>query len=416
MQAREKIYFKTFGCRTNIYDTELMKSYIKDYEITSDEENADIVVINSCTVTNSADSGVRSYINGVKKRGAKVILTGCGAVSKGKELFDKNSVFGVIGASKKEDINSLLKFQKPFFELGNLESIDKNIVTNYENHTKAFIKIQEGCDFVCSYCIIPSVRGKARSMDEESIINEAKILASNGYNELVLTGTNIGSYGKDTNSSLGKLLGRLGLINGIKRIRLGSIEPSQIDESFREILKESWLERHLHIALQHTSEEMLRIMRRRNRALKDIELFLELRELGFALGTDFIVGHPGESERIWLEAVENFKKFPLTHLHCFAYSPRDNTHSATMKTDVSGDVAKNRMKILKEIVFQNNLKFRLENKIALNVLVEQKNGEFYEGFDQFYNKVRIKTDKDIIKEWTVIDEYEIKDEANYAKI
>ena len=416
---REKVYFKTFGCRTNIYDTELMKSYVKDYDIVSDENEADIVVVNSCTVTNSADSGARSYINGIKKRGARVILTGCGAVSKGKELFNKSAVFGVIGASKKEDINALLKSQDPFFELGNLKSIDKNIVTNYENHTKAFIKIQEGCDFACSYCIIPAVRGKARSMDEEAILREAKILAYNGYNELVLTGTNIGSYGKDTGSSLGRLLGRLGKIGGIKRIRLGSIEPSQIDESFREILKESWLERHLHIALQHTSEAMLRIMRRRNQAFRDLELFLELSQMGFALGTDYIVGHPGESEEIWSEALVNFKKFPLTHFHCFAYSPRTGTHSADMKTDVSGDVAKARLKILKQIVAENNFKFRQEYAKkggSLNVLVEQLNGEFYEGFDQFYNKVKIKTDKQILKEWAVIDKFEVKSEGDYAQI
>ena len=416
---REKVFFKTFGCRTNIYDTELMKSYVKDYDIVSDENEADIVVVNSCTVTNSADSGARSYINGIKKRGAKVILTGCGAVSKGKELFSKSAVFGVIGASKKEDINALLKSQDPFFELGNLKSIDKNIVTNYENHTKAFIKIQEGCDFACSYCIIPAVRGKARSMDEEAILREAKILAYNGYNELVLTGTNIGSYGKDTGSSLGRLLGRLGKIGGIKRIRLGSIEPSQIDESFREILRESWLERHLHIALQHTSEAMLRIMRRRNQAFRDLELFLELSEMGFALGTDYIVGHPGESEEIWSEALENFKKIPLTHLHCFAYSPRSSTHSADMKMDVSGDMAKARLKVLKQIVAENNFKFRQEhakNGGSLNVLVEQLNGEFYEGFDQFYNKVKIKTDKQILKEWAVIDKFEVKSEGDYAQI
>ena len=416
---REKVYFKTFGCRTNIYDTELMKSCVKDYDIVSDENEADIVVVNSCTVTNSADSGARSYINGIKKRGARVILTGCGAVSKGKELFNKSAVFGVIGASKKEDINALLKSQDPFFELGNLKSIDKNIVTNYENHTKAFIKIQEGCDFACSYCIIPAVRGKARSMDEEAILREAKILAYNGYNELVLTGTNIGSYGKDTGSSLGRLLGRLGKIGGIKRIRLGSIEPSQIDESFREILKESWLERHLHIALQHTSEAMLRIMRRRNQAFRDLELFLELSEIGFALGTDYIVGHPGESEEIWSEALVNFKKFQLTHLHCFAYSPRTGTHSADMKVDVSGDVAKARLKILKQIVAENNFKFRQEHARkggSLNVLVEQLNGEFYEGFDQFYNKVKIKTDKQILKEWAVIDKFEVKSEGDYAQI
>lgn len=411
----QKIFFKTFGCRTNIYDTELLKSYIKDYEITNDEDAADIVVINSCTVTNSADSGVRNYINGVKRRGAKVVLTGCGAVSKGKELFN-SGIFGVLGASKKSDLNELLKQEKPFFELGNLNSVDKNIVTNYENHTKAFIKIQEGCNFNCSYCIIPSVRGKARSMDEAMILKEAKILAQNGYNELVLTGTNIGSYGKDTNSSLGKLLANLGKISGIRRIRLGSIEPSQIDESFREILKEEWLERHLHIALQHTSQVMLKIMRRRNDAFSDLELFNELSSLGFALGTDYIVGHPGESEEIWAEAVENFKKFPITHLHAFAYSPRRDTHSATLKSDVSGDVAKSRLKILQGIALQNNENFRKKHDGALKILVEQKNGDFYEGFDQFYNKAKIFSEKDITKEWLEVSEYEIKPDANYAKI
>ena len=411
----QKIFFKTFGCRTNIYDTELLKSYIKDYEITNDEESADIVVINSCTVTNSADSGVRNYINGVKRRGAKVVLTGCGAVSKGKELFN-SGIFGVLGASKKSDLNELLKQEKPFFELGNLNSVDKNIVTNYENHTKAFIKIQEGCNFSCSYCIIPSVRGKARSMDETMILKEARILAQNGYNELVLTGTNIGSYGKDTNSSLGKLLANLGKISGIRRIRLGSIEPSQIDESFREILKEEWLERHLHIALQHTSQAMLKIMRRRNNAFSDLELFNELSSLGFALGTDYIVGHPGESEEIWAEAVENFKKFPITHLHAFVYSPRRDTHSATLKSDVSGDVAKSRLKILQGIALQNNENFRKKHNGALKILVEQKNGEFYEGFDQFYNKAKILSQKDITKEWVEVSEYEVKPDANYAKI
>ena len=411
----QKIFFKTFGCRTNIYDTELLKSYIKDYEITNDEEVADIVVINSCTVTNSADSGVRNYINGVKRRGAKVILTGCGAVSKGKELFN-SGVFGVLGASKKSDLNELLKQEKPFFELGNLNSVDKNIVTNYENHTKAFIKIQEGCNFNCSYCIIPSVRGRARSMDEAMILKEARILAQNGYNELVLTGTNIGSYGKDTNSSLGKLLANLGKISGIRRIRLGSIEPSQIDESFREILKEEWLERHLHIALQHTSEAMLKIMRRRNNAFSDLELFNELSSLGFALGTDYIVGHPGESKEIWAEAVENFKKFPITHLHAFVYSPRRDTHSATLKSDVSGDVAKARLKVLQGIAFKNNENFRKRHNGALKILVEQKNGDFYEGFDQFYNKAKISSQNDITKEWLEVSEYEIKPDANYAKI
>ncbi len=393
-----------------------MKSYVKDYEIVSDDENADIVVVNSCTVTNSADSGARSYINSLKSRGVRVILTGCGAVSKGRELFDKNSIFGVMGASEKSNLNEFLGKKERFFSLGNLNSIDKNIVSNFENHTKAFIKIQEGCNFACSYCIIPSVRGKSRSMDENAIVNEAKILAQNGYNELVLTGTNIGSYGKDTNSSLGKLLAKLGLISGIRRIRLGSIEPSQIDENFREILKEPWLERHLHIALQHTSQAMLSIMRRKNTAFRDIELFNELAQMGFALGTDFIVAHPGETPQIWDEAVENFKKFPLTHLHAFVYSPRSGTHSASLKQSVRGDEAKARLWQLKDIVSKNNVKFRQKNKTKLNILVEKKIGEYFEGLDEYYNKMYIKSDKNILKDWVEICDYEIRDEANYAKI
>ncbi|MBR4141455.1 MAG: tRNA (N(6)-L-threonylcarbamoyladenosine(37)-C(2))-methylthiotransferase MtaB, partial [Campylobacter sp.] len=385
--------------------------------LTHDEKEADIIIVNSCTVTNGADSDVRNYINRANRLGKKVLLTGCGVVSRGKELFEKGSVFGVFGMSEKEKVGEFVNSQKKFFELGNLNFSDKNLVTSYENHTKAFIKIQEGCDFNCSYCIIPSVRGRSRSINESLIINEAKELVANGFSEIVLTGTNIGSYGKDKNSTLGKLIANLGKIQGIKRIRLGSVEPSQIDSSFREILRESWFEKHLHIALQHTSQKMLSIMRRRNKALKDLELFCELAELGFALGTDFIVAHPGESEEIWSEAVENFKKFPITHIHAFIFSPRDNTHSATLSHDINGETAKKRLKMLQNIVLLNNLEFRKKhyNKF-LDVLIERKNGEFYEGFDQFYNKILVKSNQNLAKKWVEIKKYEITTNANLAEI
>ena len=412
-----KVFVKTFGCRTNIYDSELIKKELTSAILTHDEKEADIIIVNSCTVTNGADSDVRNYINRANRLGKKVLLTGCGVVSRGKELFEKGSVFGVFGMSEKEKVGEFVNSQKKFFELGNLKFSDKNLVTSYENHTKAFIKIQEGCDFNCAYCIIPSVRGKSRSINENLIINEAKELVANGFSEIVLTGTNIGSYGKDKNSTLGKLIANLGKIQGIKRIRLGSVEPSQIDSSFREILRESWFEKHLHIALQHTSQKMLSIMRRRNKALKDLELFCELAELGFALGTDFIVAHPGESEEIWSEAVENFKKFPITHIHAFIFSPRDNTHSATLSHDINGETAKKRLKMLQNIVLLNNLEFRKKhyNKF-LDVLIERKNGEFYEGFDQFYNKILVKSNQNLAKKWVGIKKYEITTNANLAEI
>ncbi|HEC1784967.1 TPA: tRNA (N(6)-L-threonylcarbamoyladenosine(37)-C(2))-methylthiotransferase MtaB, partial [Campylobacter lari] len=385
---KQKVYFKTFGCRTNIYDTQLIKTYIKDHEIVQNEQEADVIIINSCTVTNGADSGLRTYINSVRKNGVKVILTGCGAISKGRDFFDKKEVFGVLGASNKSKINELIMSKKEFYEIGDLKFIDTKIVSDYENHTKAFVKIQEGCDFACSYCIIPSVRGKSRSIPSDEIIKQIKLLAQNGYSEVVLTGTNIGSYGLKDKTTLGKLLQEIGRINGIKRVRLGSLEPAQIDESFKEILDEPWLERHLHIALQHTHEKMLRIMRRRSHTQNDLALFNELSQKGFALGTDFIVAHPGESELIWQEALENFKHFKLTHIHAFIFSPRDGTHSASMKERINGEIAKERLNILKDIVFQNNYEFRKNHKVKLEILVENKKGEFYEGYDQFFNKIK----------------------------
>ena len=414
-----KIYFKTFGCRTNIYDTEFMKNFVKSHEIVANEYDADIIVVNSCTVTNGADSDVRNYINRANRENKRVLMTGCGAISRGKELFDTKKVFGVFSMDEKQNIDEFLSRQTKFISINQQNKIDKNIVTHFENHAKAFIKIQEGCDFSCSYCIIPSVRGRARSLDEMMILNEAQNLIKNGFNELILTGTNIGSYGKDTGSNLGKLLQKIGRISGLKRVRLGSIEPSQIDESFSEVLKESWIERHLHIALQHTSQKMLTIMRRRNRAFRDIELFGELANLGFALGTDYIVGHPGESDEIWAEALENFKKFRITHIHAFIYSPRDGTLSAKMGAGINGTIAKTRLKTLQNIVFLNNFQFRQnlrKNSVNLDVLIERKNGEYFEGYDQFYNKTLIKSDKNLTKKWVEIKDYNVEINANLAQL
>ena len=406
----KKVYLKTFGCRTNFYDSAVMASNIKDFVLVDKEEDANIIVVNSCTVTNSADSTIRNYISKQNKSGKRVILAGCGAFSKGKELLKNKKVFGVFGHSQKANINSLLKNKESFYELGDLNSVDETIVTEFQNKTKAFIKIQEGCNFECSYCIIPSVRGKARSQDEQKILKQITTLAQNGFGEFVLTGTNMGSYGKDKNSSLAKLLKKISKINGVKRVRLGSIEPIQIDDEFMELLGESFLEKHLHIALQHTHPKMLRIMRRRNSLKKDLALFEKIADKGFALGTDFIVGHPGESKEIWEEAVENFKKFPLTHLHAFSFSKRDGTFSANLKLDVQGDVAKQRLKQIQNIVKQNNYKFRKKHNKNLLVLVEDAN----RGYDQFFNPVMIKSSDDLSKSWVLLENVEVKEDSNYA--
>ena len=258
------------------------------------------------------------------------------------------------------------------------------------------------------------MRGDARSLDEGKIIEQITKLAANGFGEFILTGTNLGSYGVDTKSSLAKLLKKISYVRGVRRIRLGSIEPIQVTEEFKELLDEPWLEKHLHIALQHTSPKMLKLMNRRNVYKQDKELFEYLRDKGFAIGTDFITGHPGESEELWQEAMQNAKELPLTHLHAFTYSKRDGTPSATMKPEVDGKAAKKRLHEIEALVKQKNYEFRKEQNVPLQVLIETQKDGCYIGYDQFFNQIRVKSDMDLVGNWLEIEDYEVKEEANYA--
>ncbi|HEO98558.1 MAG TPA: tRNA (N(6)-L-threonylcarbamoyladenosine(37)-C(2))-methylthiotransferase MtaB [Epsilonproteobacteria bacterium] len=412
----QKVFFKTFGCRTNQFDTQIMISKLKDYEISMDEGSADVVVVNSCTVTNGADSSVRNYIASMKRKNpsAKVILAGCGAHSKGEALFADKKVHGVMGHSEKEKINEILKLEQPFYQIGDLTHIDSTIVEEFVGKSRAFIKIQEGCDFRCSYCIIPAVRGDARSHREADIIEQVTRLAGNGFGEFILTGTNVGSYGRDHGTSMAGLLKKLSQIRGVRRIRIGSLEPIQIDEEFKELLTEPWMAKHLHIALQHTSDKMLELMNRRNRFESDIKLFEEIAQKGYALGTDYIVGHPGEDDAAWDEAISRVKALPLTHIHAFTYSKRDNTPSATMKPEVRGDIAKARHKELTEIIKAKNYLFRREHTNNLEVLLESGKDGIYQGFDQYFNRIAVKSDEDLSSNWVLLNEIEVSSEGNNA--
>jgi tRNA A37 methylthiotransferase MiaB len=240
-------------------------------------------------------------------------------------------------------------------------------------------------------------------------------LAQNGFSEFILTGTNVGSYGKKMHTSLAKLLKKMALIKGVKRIRMGSIEPIQIDDEFKELINEPFMAKHLHIALQHTSKEMLKIMNRRNKVLSDLELFEFLSQNGYALGTDFIVGHPGETQEIWSEAMKNLHNFPLTHVHAFTYSKRDGTPSASMKDMIKGDIAKDRYIELVEIIKKKNYEFRKNSKSKLEVLVEQEKNGKYLGFDQFFNQVEISSSEDLVGDWLYLDDYLVKDNKNEAR-
>ncbi len=413
----KKVFFKTFGCRTNQFDTQIMINNLKSFDLSFNESDADIVVVNSCTVTNGADSSVRGYINALKRKNAnaKVIIAGCGAHAKGKELFDKGLVDGVFGHSKKEEIDNILKRENKFVEIGDLKHIDNTIISEFVGKSRAFIKVQEGCNFRCSYCIIPYVRGNARSVPLKQVIEQVQKLASNGFGEFILTGTNVGSYGQDIGLSMAKLLKELSKIRGVKRLRVGSLEPIQIDEEFMEILSEPWLEKHLHIALQHTSDKMLMLMNRRNSFKSDLALFEKIASKGFALGTDFIVGHPGEGEKEWQEAIERVKLLPLTHIHAFTYSPRENTPSSKLKDRVNGKISKERMNELTSIIKDKNYQFRLRHNSNLNILIESQKDGFFYGYDEYFNKIEVKSNIDITHNWIKIDKARVDRDVNRAE-
>jgi len=241
-------------------------------------------------------------------------------------------------------------------------------------------------------------------------------LASNGFGEFILTGTNVGSYGRDHNTSMAKLLKKMSLIRGVRRIRIGSLEPIQIDDEFLELLDEPWMAKQLHIALQHTSDKMLKLMNRRNGFKTDFALFHKIASKGYALGTDYILGHPGEDEKVWAEAISRVKELPLTHVHSFSYSKRDNTVSATMKPEIRGNIAKERHRELTAIVKAKNFIFRREHTQNLEVLLENGKEDTYHGFDQYFNKIEVTSSEDLSSNWTLINNVEVSSEGNKAKL
>lgn len=445
-----------------------MRENLRDFDCTQEEGEADIIVVNSCTVTNGADSGVRSYVRRANELGKQVVFTGCGVKTQGKALYTSGLVAGVLGHSHKEHINAALHHLRPnpqhldssipkakpqntpessqtphtpnpqsalesnalqasrFFYDDDLERahIDSTIVSEFVGKSRAFIKIQEGCDFACSYCIIPSVRGRSRSLPLAHIIDQVKVLLDSGISEVVLTGTNVGSYGKSllesssTSPSLAMLLEELFALEGLRRVRIGSLEPSQITQELFALLSHPKLERHLHIALQHTHDDMLEKMNRHNRFASDYDLLHKIAELGYAIGTDFIVGHPGESDEIWREAFANLTTLPLTHIHPFIYSVRDGTASASMRPVVNGAVSKQRLHELTTHIATANHHFRtqkLASGAALNVLIEKQLGNVFVGLDEFYNKIFIESTT-TLPQWIAITDYEVQKEHNHAKI
>ena len=350
-----KVGIYTLGCKVNIYESEYVEELLKNhgYIIVPFDEMADIYIINTCSVTNESDRKSRKMIHQAKKRNDKAIIVAMGCYSQTHaEAIDADIVIGSQDKSKileyldqyfshSESIKKLYDVrEETFFEAMNIH--------HFDNHTRAFVKIQDGCNAFCSYCIIPYARGRARSKKYEDVVSEVSELVLNGYQEIVLTGIHTGRYGLDLeNMNLEKLLRRLVEIPNIYRIRLSSIEVNEVTDGIIDLMKSSpVIARHLHIPLQSGSDKILRRMNRCYDVAEFEEKVKKIREIDpdISLTTDLIVGFPGEMEEDFLETLDTLKRIHFTKIHTFPYSKRENTPASVMKDQVDGIVKKRRVK------------------------------------------------------------------------
>lgn len=379
----------TLGCKVNQYETDGMIELLKEAGMTavSFEEKADVYLINTCSVTNMADKKSRQMIHRAKKLNpdAVVIAAGCYVQAAKDKLMEDDRISIIIGNNKKKDIVRILEdyLQAGVTDEGMLDiSAEKEYepltINSTLEHTRAYVKIQDGCNQFCSYCIIPYVRGRIRSRDIASIIEEVERLALTGVKEIVLTGIHISSYGKDKENEVGlaDVIDAISKIKSIKRIRLGSLEPSIItDEFIDRIVDNEKVCPHFHLSLQSGCNTVLKRMNRKYTCEEYFEKCEMLRKAFDrpALTTDVIVGFPGETEEEFRETVDYLTKLNLYEMHIFKFSPRQGTVAAGMKDQVAPEIKNQRSDVLLALSERNKqayeASFRGEN---LDVLVEEK--------------------------------------------
>ncbi|WP_195572682.1 tRNA (N(6)-L-threonylcarbamoyladenosine(37)-C(2))-methylthiotransferase MtaB [Paenibacillus sp. 1001270B_150601_E10] len=366
------IAFYTLGCKVNFYDTEAIWQLFKQegYEQVDFEQTADVYLINTCTVTNTGDKKSRQIIRRAVRRNPDAIIavTGCYAQTSPAEILDIPGVDLVIG---NQDRDKLLDYVKEIQEKREPINAVRNImktrafeeldVPDFADRTRAFLKIQEGCNNFCTFCIIPWSRGLSRSRESESVLKQARQLVAAGYKEIVLTGIHTGGYGDDLESyDLTDLLWDLDKIEGLERIRISSIEASQIDDRMIEVLnKSSKMCRHLHIPLQAGNSEVLKRMRRKYTTEEFAEKIARIREAmpDVAITTDVIVGFPGETDEQFKEGYAFMKNVGFSEMHVFPYSKRTGTPAARMEDQVDEEVKHARVHELIELSEQMQLEY-----------------------------------------------------------
>ncbi len=428
----KKAAFYTLGCKVNQYETEAMSELFKvrGYEITDFDNPADIYVINTCTVTGMSDRKSRQIIRRAKKHNpeAFVLVTGCYAQTKPDEVLKIDGVTLVLGT---KDRGKIVDIYEENCENENTNCVgdimhnhvfDNLTVTTYKERTRAYIKVQEGCNQFCSYCKIPYARGPIRSRSFDEVISETKRLSENGFSEITYVGIHIASYGLDTKSkSLADLLLEANQIEKIKRIRLSSIEPMTLDESFTQKIKDcSKLCHHFHLSLQSGCDETLKRMNRKYTTDAYFSIVSGLRKHfpDVAITTDIMVGFPGETDEEFEKTCAFAKKVAFADAHIFQYSRREGTPATDFPNQIDPQVKDKRSKIIADICKKSKKEF-MENFLGqtMEVLFEQAaKGGYFEGKTDNYQSVLVKTDEDLSGEYRLVRLDKIKDGAFLGEI
>ncbi len=402
-----KVYFYTLGCKVNQYETQEMSELLekKGYTIIYNATDADVAVVNSCTVTAESVRKTRQTIRKLKKQNPDniIVLTGCASQAEPHIIEDLPEVDIFMGNRS----NSLLSEAIDEFLL-NRATVNKRIehltgdeflgtgISRFDGHTRAFLKIQDGCDRFCSYCLIPTARGRSRSKPLEAIDSELKLLESNGYTEIVFVGINLSDFGKNTPYSLPDALRLAEKYDGIKRVRLGSLEPDHITDQMIEQLKTiTKLCPQFHISVQSGCNSVLKAMNRHYTAKEYEDLAKKLRETftDATITTDVLVGFPTETEEYFKETAEFVKRVGFEKAHVFPYSVREGTRAAKME-QLTKAVKEERATRLSEITDKIRKDF-LNNQInkTVEVLFETEKDGYCEGYTKNYTPVRVLSDR-----------------------
>ena len=398
-----KVAIYTLGCKVNLYESEvIMNSFKKSgYEIVDFEDDADIVIINTCTVTNTSDKKSRNIIRqAVKKHeNAVIVVMGCYSQVRSADIKEIDGVDIIIGNTKKSKVVSLveeyLKNKKSITEIDNIMHTDFEAMEldTFETRTRAFVKIQDGCNNFCSYCIIPYSRGNIRSKEKDNVVSEIKCLVKNGYKEVVLTGIHTGHYGKDKyDYDFSDLLSELCKIDNLKRIRISSIEITELDSKFIDVLKNNKvIVNHMHIPLQSGCDKTLKEMNRKYDTkyyLDKINLIRSIRP-NISITTDLIVGFPNETEEDFNNTLSFLRKVKFSKIHVFPYSRRKGTKADLMDNQIDEQTKHKRVKEVLKL--SEELEIEYMNKFInteVLVLIEKYENGIISGHTENYIPVK----------------------------